>query len=123
MEKLLVSGFMLVAIIVSLFAFSQLDFEAQEQILNATIRKFPKVLWVGFTLGTFIPNFPTVEENQVRLPNRARPLNPFFKQKIRVPRSDLIGRLDVPNPPALTKIAKSHTLSSLTRIGFVERRI
>ena len=60
----------------------------------------------GFTLGTFIPNFPTVADNQVRLPNRARPLNPNFKQKIRVPRSDIIGRLDVPNPPALSKIEK-----------------
>ena len=76
----------------------------------------------GFTLGTFIPNFPTVEENQVRLPNRARPLNPFFKQKIRVPRSDIIGRLDVPNPPALTKIAKSEHLDTLTRVGFIGRR-
>ena len=69
----------------------------------------------GFTLGTFIPNFPTVEEDQVRLPNRARPLNPFFKQKIRVPRSDIIGRLDVPNPPALTKISKSGHLKSFER--------
>jgi len=58
----------------------------------------------GFTLGTFIPNFPTVELDQIRLPNRARPLNPFFKQKIRVPRSDIIGGLQVPNPPALSKI-------------------
>lgn len=69
----------------------------------------------GFTLGTFIPNFPTVEENQVRLPNRARPLNPFFKQKIRVPRFDIIGRLDVPNPPALTKIENSPPLRKFQR--------
>jgi len=44
MEKPLVSGFILVAIILSLFAFTQLSFEDQEQFLNKTIRKFPKVL-------------------------------------------------------------------------------
>ncbi len=60
----------------------------------------------GFTLGTFIPNFKVVQDKQVRLPNRARPLNSNFVQKIRVPRGDLIGFLDVPNPPAQSKIEK-----------------
>lgn len=64
----------------------------------------------GFTLGTFIPNFPVIQDNIVTLKNRAIPLNLNFNDKIRVPRSDFIGFLDVPNPPNLTKISQSKHL-------------
>ena len=70
----------------------------------------------GLTLGTFIPNFPVVEDKITRLPNRAVPLNPDFRQLVRVPRRDFIGGLDVPNPPALTKIGSGAGIVNKTRL-------
>jgi len=57
----------------------------------------------GFKLASYIPNFPVETKDLIRLKNRAVPLNNKFKQLIRVPRSDVIGFLQVPNPPAETK--------------------
>jgi len=58
----------------------------------------------GITLGTFVPNFPVTADKLVRLANRAVPLNPDFRQLIKVPKRDFIGFADVPNPPALSKL-------------------
>ena len=57
----------------------------------------------GFTLGTFINSFPVEADDVIRLKNRAVPLNNKFRQLDRVLRRDVIGGLDVPDPPALTK--------------------
>lgn len=58
----------------------------------------------GLTLGTFVPNFPVTADKLVRLANRAVPLNPNFRQIIKVPKRDFIAFVDVPNPPALSKL-------------------
>lgn len=70
----------------------------------------------GLTLGSFIPNFPVIDDSQIRLPNRARPLNPDFQQLVRVPRRDFIGGLDVPNPPALSKFGSGAGIVNKTRL-------
>lgn len=57
----------------------------------------------GFKLASYIPNFPVATEDLIRLKNRAVPLNNKFRETDRVLRTDVIGGLDVPNPPALTK--------------------
>lgn len=57
----------------------------------------------GFKLATYVPNFPVETKDLVRLKNRAVPLNPNFVESPRVLQRDVIGGLDVPNPPALTK--------------------
>jgi len=57
----------------------------------------------GFTLGTFEPSFPVEKDDLIRLPNRAVPQNNVFRQLVKVPISDFIGFVDVPNPPASTK--------------------
>lgn len=58
----------------------------------------------GFKLANYIPNFPVSTKDLVRLKNRSVPLNNKFNETDRVLRSDVIGGLDVPNPPALTKM-------------------
>jgi len=57
----------------------------------------------GLKLGTFIPNFPVETKDLIRLKNRAVPLNNKFRETPRVLTKDVIGFLDVPNPPADTK--------------------
>ncbi len=57
----------------------------------------------GFKLASYIPNFPVSTKDLIRLKNRAVPLNNKFLQTDRVLRKDVIGFLDVPNPPADTK--------------------
>jgi len=57
----------------------------------------------GFKLASFIPNFPVETKDIIRLKNRAVPLNNKFLETPRVLTKDVIGFLDVPNPPADTK--------------------
>jgi len=57
----------------------------------------------GLKLASFIPNFPVQTEDLIRLKNRAVPLNNKFLETPRVLTKDVIGFLDVPNPPADTK--------------------
>ncbi len=57
----------------------------------------------GLKLASFIPNFPVSTKDIIRLKNRAVPLNNKFLETPRVLTSDVIGFLDVPNPPADTK--------------------
>ena len=57
----------------------------------------------GLKLASYIPNFPVETKDLIRLKNRAVPLNNKFRQTDRVLRKDVIGFLDVPNPPAETK--------------------
>jgi len=57
----------------------------------------------GLKLASFIPNFPVETKDLIRLKNRAVPLNPNFVESPRVLMKDVIGFLDVPNPPADTK--------------------
>ncbi len=49
----------------------------------------------GFTLGTFKFNYPTLQDGQVVLPNRAVPQNFKFLPLIKVPQN-LINALQVP---------------------------
>ena len=49
----------------------------------------------GFTLGTFLFNYPTLQSGQVVLPNRAVPQNFKFLPLIKVPQN-LINALQVP---------------------------
>jgi len=49
----------------------------------------------GFTLGTFLFNYPTLQAGQVVLPNRAVPQNFKFLPLIKVP-ANLINALQVP---------------------------
>ncbi len=57
----------------------------------------------GLKLASYIPNFPVETKDLIRLKNRAVPLNPNFVESPRVLQKDVIGFLDVPNPPADTK--------------------
>ncbi len=57
----------------------------------------------GFKLASYIPNFPVFTKDLIRLKNRAVPLNNKFAETPRVLTRDVIGFLDVPNPPADTK--------------------
>ncbi len=57
----------------------------------------------GLKLASFIPNFPVSTKDIIRLKNRAVPLNNKFRETPRVLTKDVIGFLDVPNPPADTK--------------------
>jgi len=49
----------------------------------------------GLTLGTFLFNYPILQEGQVVLPNRAVPQNFIFSPLIKVPQN-LINALQVP---------------------------
>jgi len=57
----------------------------------------------GLKLASYIPNFPVSTKDIIRLKNRAVPLNNKFLETPRVLTQDVIGFLDVPNPPADTK--------------------
>ncbi len=57
----------------------------------------------GLKLASYIPNFPVETKDLIRLKNRAVPLNNKFRETPRVLTKDVIGFLDVPNPPADTK--------------------
>jgi len=57
----------------------------------------------GLKLASFIPNFPVSTKLIIRLKNRAVPQNNEFVESPRVLQRDVIGFLDVPNPPADTK--------------------
>jgi len=57
----------------------------------------------GLKLASFIPNFPVETKDLIRLKNRAVPLNNKFLETPRVLTKDVIGFLQVPNPPADTK--------------------
>ena len=57
----------------------------------------------GLKLASFIPNFPVQTKLIIRLKNRAVPQNNEFVESPRVLQRDVIGFLDVPNPPANTK--------------------
>jgi len=57
----------------------------------------------GLKLASYIPNFPVSTKLIIRLKNRAVPLNPNFVETPRVLQRDVIGFLNVPNPPADTK--------------------
>ena len=57
----------------------------------------------GLKLASFIPNFPVQTKLIIRLKNRAVPQNNEFVESPRVLQRDVIGFLDVPNPPADTK--------------------
>ena len=57
----------------------------------------------GLKLATFINTFPEEADGIIRLKNRAVPLNNKFRQLQKVQKIPIIGTLDVPNPPALTK--------------------
>jgi len=57
----------------------------------------------GLKLASYIPNFPVSTKDIIRLKNRAVPLNNKFAETPRVLTKDVIGFLDVPNPPADTK--------------------
>jgi len=57
----------------------------------------------GLKLASYIPNFPVSTEFIIRLKNRAVPQNNEFVESPRVLQKDVIGFLDVPNPPADTK--------------------
>lgn len=57
----------------------------------------------GLKLASYIPNFPVSTKDLIRLKNRAVPLNNKFLETPRVLTKDVIGFLDVPNPPADTK--------------------
>lgn len=65
-----------------------------------------EIIRQGLTLGTEKPEYPVIQNNSIRLPNRAMPRNSNFQQKKRVPRFDAPSLMNVPNPPALTKEAK-----------------
>ncbi len=60
----------------------------------------------GFKLASYIPNFPVQTKDLIRLKNRAVPQNPNFVESPRVLQRDIIGGLDVPNPPALSKLGE-----------------
>ena len=57
----------------------------------------------GLKLASYIPNFPVQTKLIIRLKNRAVPQNNEFVESPRVLQRDVIGFLDVPNPPADTK--------------------
>jgi len=57
----------------------------------------------GLKLASYIPNFPVQTKDLIRLKNRAVPQNANFTDSPRVLTRDVIGGLDVPNPPALSK--------------------
>ena len=57
----------------------------------------------GLKLASYIPNFPVETKDLIRLKNRAVPQNSIFVESPRVLMKDVIGFLDVPNPPADTK--------------------
>lgn len=57
----------------------------------------------GLKLANYINTFPEEADGLIRLKNRAVPQNNKFRQVDKVLRKDVIGGLDVPNPPALSK--------------------
>lgn len=65
-----------------------------------------EIIRQGLTLGTELPEYPVIQNNSIRLPNRAMPRNANFAQRKRVPRFDAASLLNVPDPTALTKVEK-----------------
>ncbi len=74
----------------------------------------------GLKLANYIETFPVEADGIIRLKNRAVPLNNKFRPLVRTQKRDIIGGLDVPNPPALTKPNEGKGI--VNKVGVLKKR-